>query len=180
MNSSDATDVTTLAEGITETTYTDKIASPDLATYCYKVAASNGDMQSEFAESADVIIGVSVKLPYENSIHSEELFDQLTVIDANNDKSTWTFDDYYEAATHKYNAENAGDDWLVSPAVNMKKNSAYKFSFDAVICCRRHTRGAAHSRLRRAHQRGSRHVYREGSWRYIQGSCEVTEQSKND
>ena len=132
VNSSDATDVITLAEGITETTYTDKIASPDLATYYYKVAASNGDMQSEFAESADVAIGVSVKLPYENSIHSEELFDQLTVIDANNDKSTWTFDSDYEAATYKYNAENAGDDWLVSPAVNMKKNAAYKFSFDAV------------------------------------------------
>ena len=48
VNSSDAKDVVTLAEGITETTYTDKIASPDLATYYYKVAASNGDMQSEF------------------------------------------------------------------------------------------------------------------------------------
>ena len=99
VNSSDATDVTTLAEGLTENTYTDKIASPDLTTYYYKVAANNGDMQSEFAESANVTIGVSVKLPYENSIHSEELFDQLTVIDANNDKSTWTFDSDYEAAT---------------------------------------------------------------------------------
>ncbi len=132
VNSNDATDVTTLAEGLTENTYTDNIASPDLTTYYYKVAANNGDMQSEFAESANVTIGVSVKLPYENSIHSEELFDQLTVIDANNDKSTWTFDSDYEAATYKYNAENAGDDWLVSPAVNMKKNAAYKFSFDAV------------------------------------------------
>ena len=132
VNNNDATDVTTLAEGLTENTYTDNIASPDLTTYYYKVAANNGDMQSEFAESADVTIGVSVKLPYENSIHSEELFDQLTVIDANNDKSTWTFDSDYEAATYKYNAENAGDDWLVSPAVNMKKNAAYKFSFDAV------------------------------------------------
>ena len=132
VNSNDATDVTTLAEGLTENTNTDKIASPDLTTYYYKVAANNGDMQSEFAESADVTIGVSVKLPYENSIHSEELFDQLTVIDANNDKSTWTFDSGYEAATYKYNAENAGDDWLVSPAVNMKKNAAYKFSFDAI------------------------------------------------
>lgn len=132
VNSNDATDVTTLAEGLTENTYTDKIASPDLTTYYYKVAANNGDMQSEFAESANVTIGVSVKLPYENSIHNEELFDQLTVIDANNDKSTWTFDSNYETATYKYNAENAGDDWLVSPAVNMKKNAAYKFSFDAV------------------------------------------------
>lgn len=132
VNSNDATDVTTLAEGLTANTYTDKIASPDLTTYYYKVAANNGDMQSEFAESTDVTIGVSVKLPYENSIHSEELFDQLTVIDANNDKSTWTFDSGYEAATYKYNAENAGDDWLVSPAVNMKKNAAYKFSFDAI------------------------------------------------
>lgn len=132
VNSNDATDVTTLADGLTENTYTDKIASPDLTTYYYKVAANNGDMQSEFAESANVTIGVSVKLPYENSIHSEELFDQLTVIDANNDNSTWTFDSGYEAATYKYNAENAGDDWLVSPAVNMKKNAAYKFSFDAI------------------------------------------------
>ena len=132
VNNNDATDVTTLADGLTENTYTDNIASPDLTTYYYKVAANNGDMQSEFAESANVTIGVSVKLPYENSIHSEELFDQLTVIDANNDKSTWTFDSDYEAATYKYNAENAGDDWLVSPAVNMKKNAAYKFSFDAV------------------------------------------------
>ena len=132
VNSNNATDVTTLAEGLTENTYTDNIASPDLTTYYYKVAANNGDMQSEFAESANVTIGVSVKLPYENSIHNEELFDQLTVIDANNDKSTWTFDSNYETATYKYNAENAGDDWLVSPAVNMKKNAAYKFSFDAV------------------------------------------------
>lgn len=54
VNSNDATDVTTLAEGLAENTYTDKIASPDLTTYYYKVAANNGDMQSEFAESTDV------------------------------------------------------------------------------------------------------------------------------
>ena len=104
VNNNDATDVTTLAEGLTENTYTDKIASPDLTTYYYKVAANNGDMQSEFAESANVTIGVSVKLPYENSIHSEELFDQLTVIDANNDKSTSTTRLLHTSTTQKTRA----------------------------------------------------------------------------
>lgn len=132
VNSQNVKDSVVLAQNTTATAYTDHIDSPEIATYYYKVAANNGDMQSKYAESRDVNVGTSVKLPYSNSIHSEDKFKELTVVDANNDGKTWTYSDDYEAAIYSYSQENAGDDWLISPAVNMKKNSAYKFSFDAV------------------------------------------------
>ena len=132
VNAADETDRVTLTDNNKATTYTDHIASPELTTYYYMVAANQEDMQSEFVGTSNVTIGSSVQLPYSNPIHTQEQFDQLTVVDANNDGSTWTFNSDYDEATYTYNQTNAGDDWLISPAVNMKKNSAYKFEFDAI------------------------------------------------
>lgn len=132
VNSNNESERTTLTDNLTQTTYTDHIANPELNTYYYMVAANNGDMQSEFIGSRDVTIGKSVKLPYNNPIHTQEQFDELTVVDANNDGKTWTFNTEYEEATYTYSQENAGDDWLITPAISMKKNSAYKLEFDAI------------------------------------------------
>lgn len=131
-NTANEKDSVVLAENTAATTYNDHIESPEIATYYYKVAAINGDMQSKFVLSREIKTGTSVALPYSNVIDSEEKFGELTVVDANNDGSTWTFDTDFSMAAYKYNSDNAGDDWLMSPAVNMKKGSAYKFSFDAV------------------------------------------------
>ena len=73
----------------------------------------------------------SVTLPYTNKLNSLADFNKMTVVDANNDGTTWQFSDHFNMAAYAFNTENAADDWLISPAFNAKKGAIYKFSFDA-------------------------------------------------
>ena len=76
------------------------------------------------AENVDV-------LPYINPIATEDAFNDLTIIDANNDASTWSFFSTEPCARYKYNKTNKGDDWLVTPGIKLVKDKKYVFSVDA-------------------------------------------------
>ena len=121
-----------LTDNCKETTFTDHIDNPEKATYYYMVAANNGDMKSNFVKSQEFSAGISVALPYKNSLNSSDKFDEMTVVNANNDDKTWYFDTYYNMTAYTCSSVNDADDWLIAPAFNAKKGSAYKFSFDAV------------------------------------------------
>lgn len=56
---------------------------------------------------------------FETTFESEEDFAQWTVIDNNNDESTWNFsaDASPSQVYYNYNSANSGDDWLISPAI---------------------------------------------------------------
>ena len=68
-------------------------------------------------------------LPYTNGFEGVDDWDWLTIIDANNDGSTWH--PYYGEASYKYNSDNNGDDWLISPAIRLEAGKTYSFSIDA-------------------------------------------------
>lgn len=127
-----AEDSVVVAESTKETSLTDHIDNQEMAQYYYKVVAINGDMKGEAAVSNKINAGVSVALPYSNKLSSENDFNKMSVADANNDGTIWHFDDNYSMAAYTGNSYNAADDWLISPAVSVKKGAAYKFSFDAV------------------------------------------------
>ena len=70
-------------------------------------------------------------LPYANAISSQAEFDNLAVIDANNDQCTWEFYETKKCARYRYNDDNPGDDWLVTPGIKLVKGKKYIFRLDA-------------------------------------------------
>lgn len=79
-------------------------------------------MISQGAKSADGDV-------FRHSFESETSLDGWTVLDLNNDKSTWAFNSNDKAARYTYNTYNDGDDWLISPAINIAEAGYYKISF---------------------------------------------------
>ena len=53
--------------------------------------------------------------PYTTNFTNEAMNLCWTIVDANEDESTFQFDEDYEAAIYSYNEESNADDWLVSP-----------------------------------------------------------------
>ena len=52
-------------------------------------------------------------LPYTLVINNEEALNGWTIVDANNDGSTWAYASSY-GASYRYNSNNAANDWLIS------------------------------------------------------------------
>lgn len=67
-----------------------------------------------------------VDVPYTNNFDDAEAQSEFAIIDANGDGSSWAF--YSGMVRYTYNADNAGDDWLVSPAVKLVAGKKYHFS----------------------------------------------------
>lgn len=66
---------------------------------------------------------------YESSLSTEKDFAKWTVVDRNNDNTTWKFNAEKQAAHYPY-AYNQADDWLISPAIKIDKAGAYMLTFD--------------------------------------------------
>lgn len=74
------------------------------------------------AKSADVDV-------FQHSFDSETSLDGWTVLDLNDDQSTWAFNSNDKAVRYTYNSNNDGNDWLISPAINIAETGYYKLSF---------------------------------------------------
>ena len=96
--------------------------------YCWLVDGNIGRpvMRNGARKAANVDV-----LPYINSISSQAEFENLTVIDANNDQCTWEFHDKKICARYRYSDKNAGDDWLVTPGIKLVRGKKYSFKVDA-------------------------------------------------
>ncbi len=68
-------------------------------------------------------------LPYVNSFDDAAEQKHFTIIDANEDGRTWAF--YSGMVRYTYHSTNAGDDWLVSPAIKLVAGKKYAFSIAA-------------------------------------------------
>lgn len=62
----------------------------------------------------------------------EAVFGEWTVVDANGDSSTWKFDQQAEPSHvfYSYNSSNAGDDWLISPAITIPSDGTYVLRYE--------------------------------------------------
>lgn len=73
-------------------------------------------------------------LPYNESFDTKAGFEQFTVIDANADGMTWTYDDMErEVASEHDGFMKSADDWLITPAFALKAGVSYTLAFDARI-----------------------------------------------
>ena len=66
-------------------------------------------------------------LPYTLVIDDEDALTGWTIIDANDDDTTWEYSDG-DGIEYSYNADNAANDWAISSCITMPAGT-YKFSF---------------------------------------------------
>ncbi len=99
--------------------------------YSYRIIPYNGsDKRGGYAESNAVLYGEAFTAPYKDDFNDASTKSLWTVCDGNADKNLWHYDSYNKAwalNTGSYNQKNS-DDWLISPAISMKKGEYYAFT----------------------------------------------------
>lgn len=92
--------------------------SGSLNTCAYSSANETNTSDEDSTSSYDI--------PYTADFQTKSIFEQFSVIDSNHDNYSWQYDEGFHAAVYPY-SENAGDDWLVSPAIRLKAGHIYTF-----------------------------------------------------
>lgn len=108
------------------TGFSEKLEVKDMGYYWYDVVAVVNGQDDGTASSNKITLGEACPLPYSQDFTSENALDWFTIIDANNDESTWSLGEGYVACT--YDDNNAADDWLITPPLAMDKEHAYQLS----------------------------------------------------
>lgn len=119
---------TKVAENISTTTFTETLDLGELAVYKYGVEANNGALTSAMTISDGTALGNAFEPPYIADFANEDVFNLFSVIDANNDESTFT---WATSARYRYSTTNAGDDWLISPPIHLKAGKNYDVTVNA-------------------------------------------------
>lgn len=125
-----------VATGHSGTAFEETVADPASITgFYYSVQAVNADQKATAVNSNTVIIG-DVTPPYHEEFNTSAPFYTYRVIDADADSKTFKWRQYGAAqngmVSCDYNtaAQKGKDDWLISPAINMKGGKAYIIEFD--------------------------------------------------
>ncbi|MGI6719149.1 MAG: carboxypeptidase regulatory-like domain-containing protein [Bacteroidales bacterium] len=122
-------DEVTVATNHTSTTFIDNTI-PSLGVYSYKVTAGNAQGEGGSAISNSEMLGSALTPPYSMGFEDNEQYAAWTVIDFNNDGSTWTRelniggDDGY-AMRYQYSSSNPADDWLITPKNQLESGKTY-------------------------------------------------------
>ncbi len=90
------------------------------------VAALASAMQLSAQTGANA--SVPMTLPYSQTFDDESSMEDFTIVDANNDNTTWKYDEILNEAKCGYNFNKAMDDWLITRPVELKANNDYFFS----------------------------------------------------
>lgn len=112
-----------VCQGTRETTFTDVIDTTVLSAYTYDVTAYAGNLSGETVSTQKMLMGEAFTPPYKETFSSYSDFTLFTVVDANNDGKTWTWDD--GAVRGDYSFLNDMDDWLISPPVRLSHTDLY-------------------------------------------------------
>ncbi|GEM_PF-1003305 len=90
-------------------------------SFCKPCAAAI--VASGFAVSA------AEPLPFTETFDSAEGFARFFVNNANNDSYTWQYNASEKLAEYNFSPDNAADDWLFSPAFDLKAGRNYRLSY---------------------------------------------------
>lgn len=109
--------------GTKETSFTDIIDTTILSAYTYDVTPYAGNLSGETASTSKMLLGEAFTPPYKEDFSKYDNFALFTVVDANNDAKTWTWDD--GAVRGDYSFLNDMDDWLISPPIKLSETGLY-------------------------------------------------------
>ena len=122
-----------VSTGQTDTTFSETITKGKLSSYSYSVQAINSTKKSAIATTNGEIYGNAIEVPFSDDFATKESSLIYTIIDANNDNSTWYWSDAKGGVFKcKYDPKNHGDDWLITPPIHMKPGKTYNVSFQAM------------------------------------------------
>lgn len=123
-------------ENYTGTTFEETLPGGEYKTYAYGITPDNHGVKGAEQVSNYVAYGTALTPPFLGGFDDEGEMAYFTAIDGNSDGVTWGFDEprmangYDGAAVIKRGEDKAAfDDWLVSPALQLKANHQYRVSF---------------------------------------------------
>lgn len=121
---------TVIASGISTTSAEMAIdPSTPLTAFSFRIVAVNGGFESEPAESAKVVVGSPV-LPWTETFDNPSSLDFFTIIDANDDERTWSYNTDGSVRV-QWNSSLEMDDWLITPALDLRAGNSYKITVKA-------------------------------------------------
>lgn len=122
-----------VSSGQTATQFSETITKGKLSSYSYSVQAINSTKKSALATTDGKIYGNALEVPFFDDFTTQESSKLYTIIDANNDNSTWYWSNSKGGVFKcKYHSKNHGDDWLITPPIHMKPGKTYNVSFKAM------------------------------------------------
>lgn len=129
LNPADVTYTVFSAEGeeiatVSDPIYTTSVPASTGGIISYSVNANYGGKSSEAIASNAVLVG-ELTAPFTMDLTEEDNFSIHSILDANGDGKTWR---YNFGACYNYDSDNAGDDWLFSPAIRLEAGKAYRIS----------------------------------------------------
>ena len=123
-------DTTLIQSGLTDTTCTDKPVAARQTPLCYGVVAINGSQKSAMSVSPFHNFGPAFTVPFYDNFGDAATINNYTIINANNDKSTWEYYKYYKCVYCRPCYKGNADDWLCSPYIHLEAGKKYKVSFE--------------------------------------------------
>lgn len=116
---------------ISSTSIEDELTPTTAMMYSYDVTAVNHSHKGKAAASNAVMYGNGYEVPWTEKFDNASSLNMFTIVDANNDGSTWGWSRFNtKAVTYTYNDKNAADDWLITPPIALKAGKKYKLTFD--------------------------------------------------
>ena len=122
-------DEVTVATGLTTTSFTETLDPANRAAYYYEVTAYADSLKGGSAESASVIAGDAVEVPYEQTFDDGHSFALLTMVDGDGDGETWTTSVNSSYAVLPGAPFEYTNDWMMTPAIRLQADRLYKLSF---------------------------------------------------
>jgi len=123
-------DETTVAEAATGTHFETPLPEPaQLTTYYYSVTPCHEGIEGGTAFTNRLVLG-TIMPPYTETFDTQDALSAFTIIDANRDEKTWSFSENGSLRLY-YNSTEQGDDWLITPPVQLEAGNSYRVTFDA-------------------------------------------------
>ena len=101
-----------------------------LGVHNYHAVAFNEKGAGDKSEVVTVKVVATLNVPYTADLSLPETFGLFTVIDANEDGSTWNWDDGYHT-NYCYNSDNEANDYLISLPVQLMAGKNYNVVVNA-------------------------------------------------
>lgn len=109
-----------------EETWTDNNVS-DNGVHSYKIVTYKDDAEGGTAVVSEWI-GVGLPVPYENKIQTQEDFNNLIIVNADNDDRKWGLN-FGGDARYQGTANVSPNDWIITPSMDLKRGVPYVVSF---------------------------------------------------
>lgn len=123
----------TIAEDITETTAVDTDMPKEILTHTYTIYAKSHGNVNRGTVTNSITAGLYMPIPYVNTFSDMSDIDGWAIYNLNNDGTalTWQYNNIYGLLT--CSGRNGCDDWIISPAFDLKTDSLYMLSYQLSV-----------------------------------------------